>query len=82
MKGMDLPELKGVLEKFGIYVGDGMSLKQAQWSARYIHESMQLRALQNSGVDNWEWYSEAFREAGLFNDDEDIDEEDLEHLGE
>lgn len=28
-----------------------------------------LEALEDGGVDNWEWYHESLRDAGLFDDD-------------
>lgn len=34
-----------------------------------------LSALECGGVDNWEWYSESLRDAGLLDDDEE-DEDD------
>ncbi|UFK09530.1 hypothetical protein [Xanthomonas phage DES1] len=33
-----------------------------------------LRALEAGGVDNWEWYSESLRDAGLLDDEEEDDE--------
>lgn len=30
----------------------------------------ELSALEAGGVDNWEWYSESLRDAGLLDDDE------------
>ncbi len=41
-----------------------------------IRDSKILRALEAGGVDNWEWYSESLKDAGLYvdEDDEDYDE--------
>lgn len=36
----------------------------------------ELLALEAGGVDNWEYYSEALREGGCFDDDEDEDDAD------
>lgn len=38
------------------------------------HDARVLAALEAGGVDNWDWYSESLRDAGLF--DEDEEEED------
>lgn len=42
---------------------------------RLIHDSRVLQALEAGGVDNWEWYSESLREAGLYGDEEEDDED-------
>lgn len=34
----------------------------------------ELNALHAGGVDNWEWYSDSLRDAGLFDDDEEDDD--------
>ncbi|WQZ00618.1 hypothetical protein [Klebsiella phage vB_KpnP_cmc355D] len=38
-------------------------------------QDAELSALEAGGVDNWEWYSESLRDAGLLDDDEE-DEDD------
>ena len=43
--------------------------------AELVKAEKKLNALEEGGVDNWEWYSESL--AGLFDDDDDDD--DLEH---
>lgn len=35
-----------------------------------IEAEEELLALHAGGVDNWEWYSESLREAGLFDDED------------
>ena len=35
----------------------------------------ELNALHAGGVDNWEWYSESLRDAGLLDDEEEEDDE-------
>lgn len=40
-----------------------------------LKDSTILTALYHGGVDNWEWYSESLRDAGLL-DEEDEEEED------
>jgi hypothetical protein len=35
----------------------------------------ELDALHAGGVDNWEWYSESLRDAGLFDDEEEDEDE-------
>lgn len=40
-----------------------------------LEAEKELSALHAGGVDNWEWYSESLREAGLFDDDDDWDED-------
>jgi len=38
---------------------------------RYLQERDDiLSALEAGGVDNWEWYSESLRDAGLFDEDD------------
>lgn len=38
---------------------------------KYLHKRDDiLSALEAGGVDNWEWYSESLREAGLFDEDD------------
>ena len=39
-----------------------------------IASQKELNALHAGGGDNWEWYSESLREAGLFDDDEEDDD--------
>ena len=34
-------------------------------------DSFKLNCLENGGVDNWEWYSQALRDGGYFDDEED-----------
>lgn len=41
---------------------------------RLVQAERELNALHAGGVDNWEWYSESLREAGLFDEEEDDDE--------
>lgn len=36
-----------------------------------INDQKTLHALHAGGVDNWEWYSDSLRDAGLIGDDED-----------
>lgn len=40
-------------------------------------DSKELAALHAGGVDNWEWYSESLRAAGLLDDDDDDEEDDV-----
>lgn len=35
-----------------------------------LQESAELNALQNGGVDNWEWYSESLHDSPDWNEDE------------
>lgn len=39
-------------------------------------DSMILAALEAGGVDNWEWYSESLKDAGVFEDDEANEDDD------
>ena len=40
-----------------------------------IRATAELNALHNGGVDNWDWYHESLKDAGLLDDDEDEDDE-------
>jgi hypothetical protein len=39
--------------------------------ARLLRDRALLRALENGGVDNWEWYSESLKDAGYYDEIED-----------
>lgn len=38
---------------------------------RLIDSERMLRALEDGGVDNWEWYHESLKQAGYYDDEED-----------
>jgi len=40
-----------------------------------VQDSRILAALEAGGVDNWEWYSESLRDAGLFDDEDEEDDD-------
>ena len=40
-----------------------------------LRTEKELAALEAGGVDNWEWYSESLRDAGLFDDEDEEDED-------
>lgn len=40
-----------------------------------LADQRELDALHAGGVDNWDWYSESLRYAGLLEDDEDEEDE-------
>lgn len=42
----------------------------------FERRSCMLAALEDGGVDNWEWYSESLREAGFFDDEDEEGEDD------
>lgn len=42
---------------------------------RLIAAQRELNALHAGGVDNWEWYSESLRDAGLFDDEDEEDDD-------
>ena len=39
-----------------------------------VQAQRELLALEAGGVDNWEWYSESLRDAGLFDDEDEEDD--------
>jgi hypothetical protein len=42
---------------------------------RLCRVEAELNALHAGGVDNWDWYSESLRDAGLLDDEEEDDDE-------
>ena len=40
-----------------------------------LYQCRILAALEAGGVDNWDWYSESLRDAGLFDDEDEDDDE-------
>ena len=42
---------------------------------RLVAAERELNALIAGGVDNWEWYSESLRDAGLFDDEDEEDDD-------
>lgn len=40
-----------------------------------LKDSKILAALHAGGVDNWEWYSESLNDAGLYDDEEEEEDE-------
>lgn len=41
-----------------------------EYYRQLLRSQKELNALHAGGVDNWDWYSESLREAGLFDDEE------------
>lgn len=56
-------------------MSDTVTISEAEYTRLLMDEKI-LAALEAGGVDNWEWYSESLRDAGLFPDDEDEEDED------
>jgi hypothetical protein len=40
-----------------------------------LRTEKELLALEAGGVDNWEWYSESLRDAGLFDNEDEEDDD-------
>lgn len=40
-----------------------------------LRSKLELDALHSGGVDNWEWYHESLKDAGLLDDDEDEEDD-------
>lgn len=51
---------------------DFSNLTRKRYKELLINEEI-LNALYAGGVDNWEWYSDSLRDAGLFDDEEEED---------
>lgn len=41
---------------------------------KLVESHITLQALQNGGVDNWDWYSDSLLDAGVFKLEEQLDE--------
>jgi hypothetical protein len=50
---------------------DTVTLSKERYEELIIAEKW-LRALEEGGVDNWEWYYESLKEAGLLEEKEDL----------
>ena len=48
---------------------DTVTIPEAEYTRLLMSEKV-LRALESGGVDNWEWYGESLRDAGLYDDEE------------
>ena len=53
---------------------ESVTISKAEYEA-LKRDSMILAALEAGGVDNWEWYSESLRDAGLLGDDDESEED-------
>lgn len=54
---------------------ESVTISKAEYEA-LKRDSMILAALYAGGVDNWEWYSESLKNAGVFEDDEANEDDD------
>lgn len=53
---------------------DMITIKKKDYDS-LIADKRELAALHDGGVDNWEWYSESLRNAGLLDDEEEEEDD-------